>query len=370
MCSGIEAPGLAWVPLGWSPAWFSEIDPFACAVLAHHYPDVTNLGDMRGIARGGNRPAPIDLLVGGTPCQSFSVAGLRKGLADPRGNLALEFLRVLDATRPRWVVWENVPGVLSSNEGRDFGSFLGGMAELGYGWAYRVLDAQFFGVPQRRRRVFLVGHSGDWRPAVAVLFERDSLSGNPPPCRQTGQGVAASLKGRSGNNGSPERGDLNDVQITHSLRGVEFDSSEDGTGRGTPLVPVDVAATLKANTGRNHIESTYIAFDWQKGDGGADDSFRGKSRSWITRAGDYTGALGATKRDAISTPSAVRRLTPVECERLMGMPDGYTAITYRGRPAADGPRYRALGNSMAGAVVRWIGQRIEMVEATRAENAA
>ena len=188
LCSGIEAATVAWHPLGWSPAGFSEIDTFPAAVLAHHYPNVPNFGDMTKFK--GWPDAAIDLLVGGTPCQSFSVAGLRKGLADPRGNLMLTYLAIADRYRPCWLVWENVPGVLSSGGGRDFGAFLGGLAQLGYGFAYRVLDAQYFGVPQRRRRVFVVGHLGDWRRAAAVLFERHSLSGYPPPRQETGQGAA------------------------------------------------------------------------------------------------------------------------------------------------------------------------------------
>ena len=232
VCSGIEAATAAWHPLGWEPVAFSEIEKFPSAVLSHHYPSVPNWGDMTKFQewpdacrcvdagdswpgrqlrpgsserrvgecasdserrQGGNRErgrgdsaastfcgvcggANIDLLVGGTPCQSFSVAGLRKGLADPRGNLALTFLAIADKYRPEWVVWVNVPGVLSSNQGRDFGAFLGGLGQLGYGWAYRVLDAQYFGLAQRRRRVFVVASAGGWHRAAAVLFERLTLS--------------------------------------------------------------------------------------------------------------------------------------------------------------------------------------------------
>lgn len=209
VCSGIEAASVAWEPLGWRAAFFAEIEPFPAAVLRHHWPEVPNYGDMtrfkdwpdhsgkdghdgKAEPDGGVGPA-IDVLVGGTPCQSFSVAGLRKGLDDPRGNLALTFLAIAARYRPRWVVWENVPGVLSSGGGRDFGAFLGGLGQLGYGWAYRVLDAQYFGVAQRRRRVFVVGHLGDERCAQAVLFERESLRGDTPPRREAGQGTARSL---------------------------------------------------------------------------------------------------------------------------------------------------------------------------------
>ncbi|NLH98358.1 MAG: DNA cytosine methyltransferase, partial [Chthonomonadales bacterium] len=243
VCSGIEAATVAWHPLGWHPVAFSEIEPFPCAVLKHHYPDVPNLGDMTKY-KEWNVEQPVDLVVGGTPCQSFSVAGLRKGLDDPRGNLALVFLGLVDHLRPRWVVWENVPGVLSSSGGRDFGSFLGALEELGYGFAYRVLDAQYFGVAQRRRRVFVVGHLGDWRPAAAVLFESHSLSGHPAPRREKGKGtthdvapsIGASCRGfeRAGET----RGQ--DPVVVHALTS-RHDSSEDGTGRGLPII---IAPTL------------------------------------------------------------------------------------------------------------------------------
>jgi DNA (cytosine-5)-methyltransferase 1 len=194
VCSGIEAATQAWHGLGWTPAWFSEIEKFPCKVLAHHYPNVPNFGDMTNFQEWPLGPdTAIDVLVGGTPCQSFSVAGLRKGLADPRGNLMLIFLAIAAKFKPRWIVWENVPGVLSSNGGRDFGSFLGGLEELGYGWAYRVLDAQYFGVAQRRRRVFVVGYLGDWRAAAAVLFEPESVRGDSAPSREAGERVAPTV---------------------------------------------------------------------------------------------------------------------------------------------------------------------------------
>jgi site-specific DNA-cytosine methylase len=189
VCSGIEAASVAWEPLGWEPAAFAEVEKFPSAVLAHHWPQVPNLGDMTS-HESWNLGA-IDLLVGGTPCQSFSVAGLRKGLHDPRGGLMLTFLEIAQRQRPRWIVWENVPGVLSSDGGRDFGAFLGALGALGYGWAYRVLDAQWFGVAQRRRRVFVVGCLGDGAAAATVLFESESVQRNPAPSREKGQGVAA-----------------------------------------------------------------------------------------------------------------------------------------------------------------------------------
>lgn len=200
--SGIEAATVAWHPLGWEPLAFSEIEPFPCKVLAHHYPTVPNLGDMTKFHEWENYEP--DLLVGGTPCQSFSIAGLRKGLDDPRGNLMLTYLGIADRYKPRWLLFENVPGLLSSNGGRDFGTFLAGLAQLGYGFAYRVLDAQYVrtdgyphAVPQRRRRVFVVGHLGSWQRAAAVLFDTESMRGNPPPRREAGKTVAGTIGSRT-----------------------------------------------------------------------------------------------------------------------------------------------------------------------------
>lgn len=192
VCSGIEAASVAWSPLDWKPVGFSEIEAFPSAVLKHHYPTVTNYGDMTKYKEWSIN-GTVELLVGGTPCQSFSVAGLRKGLEDPRGNLALTYVGILDKFRPKWFVWENVQGVLSSSGGRDFGSFLGALAELGYGFSYRVLDAQYFGVAQRRKRVFVVGHLGDWQPTAKVLFEPESLCGNTKASRKPWQEVAATI---------------------------------------------------------------------------------------------------------------------------------------------------------------------------------
>ena len=237
VCSGIEAATVAWEPLGWRPSFFSEIDKFPRAVLAAHYPKVPLHGDFTTIQAG--EYDPIDLLVGGTPCQSFSVAGLRGGLADDRGNLALEYLRLAQRLRPKWLVWENVPGVLSSAGGRDFGSILGGLVELGYGFAYRVLDAQFFGVPQRRRRVFVVGYLGDWRRAAAVLFERHSLQGHSPPRREAGQRAAPTISARTEGGGG---------------LGTDFDF--DG---GLIRWPAEVAPSLDAHYGdKMGLENQHI----------------------------------------------------------------------------------------------------------------
>jgi DNA (cytosine-5)-methyltransferase 1 len=275
----------------------SEINEAPRAVLAHHYPQTPLHGDFTTIQRGDY--ADIDVLVGGTPCQSFSVAGLRGGMADACGNLALEYLRLAGRLRPRWVVWENVPGVLSSNGGRDFGSFLGGLGQLRYGFAYRVLDAQFFGLAQRRKRVFVVGYLGDWRRAAAVLFEPASLRGNPAPRRKAGKNVAPTISSRPTGGGglgtdfdldgglismcltahpncmdaetqtlvtsgiSPSlRAQPNDSHrmdsmsyVSHSLRGEGFDASEDGTGRGTPIIPCEpYTLAIRGRDGGHDLE--------------------------------------------------------------------------------------------------------------------
>ena len=202
VCSGIEAASVAWHSLGWEAQWYSEIEHFPSEVLKHRFPDVPNLGDMTQLTSNPTfNEKSIDLLVGGTPCQSFSVAGLRGGLADPRGNLMLTFLALADTKKPKWIVWENVPGVLSSNGGRDFGTFLTALGNIGYGFAYRVLDAQHFGVAQRRRRVFVVGHLGDWRPAAAILFESESLQRDSKQSRAKRQETPTDAQGSVGEAG-------------------------------------------------------------------------------------------------------------------------------------------------------------------------
>jgi DNA (cytosine-5)-methyltransferase 1 len=348
VCSGIEGASAAWIPLGWRCAWTAEIEPFPATVIQERWGH-KNYGDFTQI---GADAEPIELLVGGTPCQDFSVAGLRAGMAGERGNLTLEFLRLAGRLRPRWVVWENVPGVLSSNGGRDFGAFLGGLGELGYGFAYRILDAQFFGVPQRRRRVFVVGHLGDWRRAAAVLFERHSLQGHPAPCRKTGERVAATIAGGSG----VGRQDYEtETLISHSLRADGFDASEDGTGRGTPLTWAVRTANTQAN-GHGVAEGVTHTLDGAQGQAIAFSAGQSSKAGSIAAREEQAPTL---RGGAIRTGMAVRRLTPRECERLQGFPDDYTLIRYRGKLAADGPRYKALGNSWAVPVVRWIGQRIE-----------
>lgn len=455
VCSGIEAATVAWHPLGWTPSWFAEIDPFASAVLAYRFPEVHNLGDFTQIDSAGT----VDLLVGGTPCQSFSVAGHRLGLDDPRGNLTLEFLRLAARARPRWVVWENVPGVLSIDCGRTFGTVLCTLANLGYGIAYRVLDAQFFGVPQRRRRVFVVAHLGGWQAAAAVLFERESLRrdlaprrkkeeivtaitasslgtcGGDPKQAQAGHILPAAIVGHSvsskwAKRGSGPSGNEYHNLIAHTLRGEGFDATEDGSGRGIPLLPIgfsckdhgadameDVAPTLRA---MGHNEShpnaggqLAVAFCGCGQDGFVPQDVAppilapdgGNTAPMIFEARFARNGRGAP--DVVAPPLkaqsgtsgrgdaaplvaswvAVRRLTPRECERLQGFPDDWTLVPgYRARlrpdeivemaeylgisiqtakeygATPDGPRYKAIGNSMAVPVMRWIGTRIDHVD--------
>lgn len=502
VCSGIEAATAAWHHMGWEPAFFSEIEKFPCAVLEHHYPDVPLHGDFTTIKE--NEYGKIDLLVGGTPCQSFSVAGLRGGLDDDRGNLALEFCRLAQREQPRWIVWENVPGVLSSNGGRDFGSILGALEDLGYGLAYRVLDAQYFGVAQRRRRVFVVGYLGDWRPAAAVLFERHSMSGHPAPSRQARQeaaGAAAAGAGGRGGDGR-ERPDLagpltagmhkgpRGTEAVESGHVVTVGTLSCNTGpRGhdagnfacnqavdaghlivsdepdvagtlrTPrpgeggvqgdfdhIVPV-ISPALNTQSGSRHAPDTkaYVAniyggnkrkdrpeggfyvkeeptsktLDAASGlnptcsqggtivvpqaysimpmNSGKDYKARETDISQPLMAGGPVGGNqdqhifseathevagtfkacagsggwsnsidhAAAGYMALAPASTVRRLTPVECERLQGFPDNFTAIPWRKKGAEDcpdGPRYKALGNSMAVPVMRWIGERINLID--------
>lgn len=411
VCAGIEAASVAWLPLGWRCAFVAEIEPFCCAVLRHHYPDVRNYGDFTRITA---EAGPIDVLVGGTPCQSFSIAGKRAGLDDPRGVLAFEFLALAGRLCPRWVVWENVPGVRSSGKGRDFGAFLGALGELGYGWAYRSLDAQYDGLAQRRERVFVVGCLGNWRGATAVLFDAESLSGNPPPRREAGERVAgtvaasagkrrgggqlegmpliaAGLTGRYGKGTDSDATDALVFQcqgtnvgemgclrsgngnvtggvpfVVHTLTVDGFDASEDGTGRGVPLVPVAFDDPRRFDARGIHrggahgtlhppvtvrIPSALIAFQ-------ADASSRQS-----LNPGSISPTVDAGKKVAIQETTGVRRLMPTEVEALFGFPRDYTLVPYRGKPAADSNRYKSLGNSMAVPVMRWIGERIQMVDA-------
>lgn len=293
--SGIEAATVAWRPLGWEPVAFSEIDPFPKAVLAHHYPDVPDLGDMTEI-NWKEYHGTADVVVGGSPCNAFSVAGLRKGLDDPRGQLMLQYFRACHDIDPEWIVWENVPGVLSVHHGCAFGTLLACVAELwpDGGAAWRVLDSQFYGVAQRRRRVFVVINTRDWKRAAPVLFERESMRWD----YQTGKEKREALAGGIGESA-----------------GI-WCAGDSGTNMS---VYRDMSPTLTAHDA--------------------------KAACFVNQCG------------------VVRRLTPMECERLQGFPDGYTDVPWRGKEhAPDSKRYKALGNSMAVPVMRWIGEGIELVD--------
>lgn len=303
--SGIEAASVAWEGLGWEPVCFAELDEFPSAVLAYRYPEVPNVGDVTKVIWGKYK-GKCDVVVGGSPCQSFSVAGKREGLRGESG-LMYEYIRAIRDIRPTWFLWENVPGALSSEGGEAFRQLLSEMDELGYGMAWRVLDAQFFGVAQRRRRVFLVGHIGACHPAE-VLFEPESLRGDYPSSRKKREALVAAARR------SPE-------SFQHVIC-IADDNAK-------AAIDEDMCGSLKV----------------------------GGAPPWIASGG-----------------TVVRRLTPRECERLQGFPDDWTRIPWRGRPAEecpDGPRYKAIGNSMAVPVMRWIGERMNFVEGlevdTRAE---
>jgi DNA (cytosine-5)-methyltransferase 1 len=324
VCSGIEAATVAWHDMGWKAVGFSEIEKFPSQVLAHHYPNVTNYGDMTKF-KEWNINEPVNLLVGGTPCQSFSVAGLRKGLADPRGNLMLTYLAMADHFKPKWLLWENVPGVLSSNGGNDFSALLQGLAECGYGFAYRVLDAQHFGVPQRRRRVFVVGCLGDWRSAAKVLFESEGLCRDIKPSRKTQQKDASNV------NSSIEE------CVALDERNVRMFSNEN-------------LKTFPSLTATDYKGAKSICFKVRGGCAGGGKGYLGSEEKAFT--------ISTTQDQQLFADMRVRRLTPIECERLQGFPDDYTNTP----TSNNSSRYKALGNSMAVPVMKWIGQRINMVE--------
>ena len=209
VCSGIEAASVAWHSLGWTPVGFAEIEPFPCEVLKQRFPNVPNYGDLTRYKEWPIEPGTVDVLVGGPPCQAFSVAGLREGMDDPRGNLSLLYFGLVERLKPKWLVYENVPGLLSSKSGSDFSALLTALAECGYGFAYRVLDSQFYGLPQRRRRIFLVGcRTGDWRHSAAVLFDGPSCFGSatskPTSWKGTAPASAPSLDGASRINCRPD----------------------------------------------------------------------------------------------------------------------------------------------------------------------
>jgi DNA (cytosine-5)-methyltransferase 1 len=436
VCSGIEAATHAWHPLGWEASFFSEIEKFPRQVLSYHYPNTPLHGDFTTIQKGDYDP--IELLVGGTPCQSFSVAGLRAGLNDPRGNLMLEFGALAKRLQPKWIVWENVPGVLSSNSGKDFGSFLAMLGELGYGFAYRILDAQNFGVPQRRRRVFVVGCLGDWKSSAAVLFESESLCRDTKTSKGEGKEVTGTLTRGFGDRGldldqiAGGAYEIREVAGTITTRtGISRNNHEECVAVQTigaldtecgfqkashqsinagHILPVayreadlanykstDAGGTLKKSGGcmgggSESLVTYALAGNTigrqplNGGNGnGYDDSgvsytltktdVHAVAHAFKVRGGCEGGGKGYLGSDeqafTLSTGAdqqlfhkmQVRRLMPIECERLQGFRDDFTNIP----GASDSTRYKALGNSMAVPVMKWIGERINLVESLQKE---
>ena len=315
--AGIGGLDLGLERAGMRCAWQVEIDPFCRKVLEKPWPDVARYGDVRNCGRHNLKP--VDLICGGFPCQDVSIAGRREGLAGERSGLWFEFYRVLKELKPRWVVIENVPGLLSSNGGRDFATILRGLAQLRYGVCWRILDAQYFGVAQRRRRVFVVGHFGDGR-AAKVLFESASGAWDSPPGRQAQAPVAALTKSGVGTCGA----DDNQAQAGHLIATARMTAFGEYVDDGT-------ASTLKKRDCKDATD--LIAFDWQSG-------------------GDM--GTGGNQVPLVG----VRRLTPTECERLQGFPDGWTA------GQSDSARYRQLGNAVAVPVAEWIGRQIVSIAKT------
>ena len=448
VCSGVEAASLAWIPLGWKAAWFSEIEPFPCAVLKHRFPEVPNLGDMTKIKvetienetgklqrfkneSGANVVVPggVDLLVGGTPCQGFSVAGKQDGLYDPRSALCLAYCELLETMRPRWFVWENVPGVFSANQGDDFRAFLRKIDEIGYSVAWRVLDAQYVrvdgfprAIPQRRRRVFVVGHFGpDFRCPADVLFEPEIVFRTNPPRRSKGSGVARCLTASTGGASGKDQqhtfisGDgrpLNAIKVIATGQAnaetatdlcVNLTCNHEApivcgyeTGYGYWRIG-DIAGTLRAEgENRPSRPSNIICAGFSGGQGakaggiGYEDDVAPTIRSAESGSNQVPDVLcvhgsqdPVTQHELANTvgrnngrencvvyenhpqDAFVRRLLPVECERLMGFPDNWTRIPWRsrlGKECPDSHRYKACGNSMCVNVMRWIGMRIELTE--------
>lgn len=478
VCSGIEAASIAWEPLGMRPAWFSEIEPFPCAVLAERWPEVPNLGDMTKIAASvaANEVAAPDLLVGGTPCQAFSIAGLRRGLADKRGQLtlayvelvnAIDYSRIRQGLPPAIFCWENVPGVLSSKDNA-FGCFLAGLAgedepfepgprpERGknsafWRWdkkarkhypkwpqsgcvagrqrklAWRVLDAEYFGVPQRRHRVFVVGSAGEGFDPETILFEFEGVRRNTPPSKETWQTVAALTANGVGTCGADDnQGQAGHLQVVGALAAHSFTGGAGGRSEGAAaghFIPVavmahgqggaeiktdDSAPTLTCNHEAPIVFSSTGAGFWSEGPGTLRareqeshehlavlafpaymSSTQYASAEDVVNDGLVSGLFSAGGGNldqgypAIINGMSARRLTPLEYERLQGFPDFHTLIPANKRNtliadelaylrehfpdmpeeeahrlAADGPRYKALGNSMAVPVMRWIGKRI------------
>ncbi|WP_273827077.1 phage N-6-adenine-methyltransferase [Providencia rettgeri] len=395
VCSGIEAASVAWEPLNMKPEWFSEIEPFPCAVLNHHWPEVKNLGDMTTIAdklKVGEVTAP-DVLVGGTPCQAFSVAGLRGGLSDERGQLTLSFVELADCIdeirknegkEPAIIVWENVPGVLSSKDNA-FGCFLAGLAgesdelkptrgkwsNAGYvsgpqrNISWRILDAQYFGVPQRRRRVFVVATARKDISVPEILFEQAGMRGDIETSRTQAEAITSDA-GECLASGNQATGAIlancgakhwlgnqeaftGDFHVVNTFRLLAFGKyAQDKT-----------ASTINSRDGKSATDLIVINHQ-QPAIALAGNTIGRKPENGYNES-DISYTLTKVDRHGVSVNNIVRRLTPIECERLQGFPDNHTKVPFKDKSiddCPDGHRYRALGNSMAVPVMRWIGERI------------
>mgnify|MGYP003133685075 CR=1 FL=1 len=423
--SGIEAATVAWHNLGWSPVAFADIDEFPSEVLRQHYPQVPNLGDVTEVDWNDYK-GKAQLVVGGSPCQSFSIAGKRLGLDDPRGNLALHYLKVVSTVRPKFFVYENVVGLLSSDEGRDFAAFLREVENIGYGFAYRVLDSQFFGVPQRRRRLFVVGCAdGDWRSAAAILFESGSIGRATKKGKKKGKTFATfAQEGVRGTSETDETDDGRGIKycsevaptLTHSgppysrtgMASVETDAvvvmdmdmkkpsgtltagmyhhggytNQDAMTHGH-LIPIktipihDKATRYKGGGDTRNDDGAGNGFGVADEDSPMYTLDTSCNHAVFQQSGvdlynqEMTGEKHCPLRTAqghgapaVMVNYAVRRLTPIECERLQGFPDNYTQIEWKGKAkenCPDSPRYKALGNSMPVPVMKWIGERIDLL---------
>lgn len=377
ICSGIESAGVAWHPLGFECIGVAEIDPFRSAVLNYHYPNIKNFGDFTEIQLNDLSERPL-LIVGGTPCATFSIAGLRKGLGEDRGNLALEYIKLVDRIKPKWTVWENVPGILSSNGGKDLGTFLGALAECGYGFAYRVLDTQYIrtqryprALPQRRRRIFVIGYLGDWKNPAKVLFDGETLRGNNPPRRKRREEDTDKITHRLVRSDQYVEDDLagtiaardykSATDLIHDEKDVVAIQANNMNSNGNGLKSDGAMYTLTASD--HHSVMCFEQRSPDKGQARVQKEEISPTLNAMT-GGNRQPCVFVETKEAVRQP-IIRRLTPLECERLQGLPDNYTMIPYNNKPAEEAPvskRYEACGRCMSINVMEWLGTRILKVE--------
>ena len=416
VCSGIEAATRAFEPLGWIPIGFSEIEAFPSAVLKHHYSETPNFGDMSNyeswnFTRPGSESDDF-LLCGGTPCQSFSVSGLRKGLSDERGNLTLTFVKLADFFNPDWIIWENVPGILSSKDNA-FGCFLAGLCGESEPYvplkkwtksgvvsgpkrtiAWRVQDAQYHGVAQRRRRVFVVSVPGtdNWECAQALFPVGEGMFWDTPKSREKAKETPGDAR-KSTQGSSGESKSMIDIDPAGSLcaRSPEYSVQDFTEGHMVCMASVEANAetseeicpTLMTHNARrpfiawaNHPQDSRVkemgdvcsSITAKYGTGGGNVpliSFKSNMGSFVGEQDGISPTLMTDAPNTVASNMMVRRLMPEECELLQGFPMGYTRIPWRNKDpkdCPDGPRYKALGNSMAVPCMRFIGERIQMIK--------